>query len=52
MNAANDFPAGVIVPVPTAFTVNAVYVPPLANVSEFTLRVSVATVALLPVKFK
>ena len=51
MNAANDLPFEVIVPVPIVFTVNAVYVPPLANVKLMTFTVTVAGVQVLPVKF-
>ena len=51
VNANNEvFPFEVIVPVPTIVAVNAVYVPPLANVNEFTFTVVVAGVLVVPVK--
>jgi len=51
VNAAIVLVTEVIVPVPTMVAVNAVYVPPLANVNEFKFSVVVAGVQVLPVKF-
>ena len=50
MSAATDFPLVVIVPVPTAFILKLVYVPPVDRFIELTLTMAAAGVVLLPVK--